>query len=363
MGQAVADGLRIIGENATRLWGMTSAERIRRIAEAHGKRGPALPPDRVIVADARFAFDPQWYAFVAAHEGTVLTLGGETVLANLPADGETGNAQRLAYEDGHTLYNHSLRKRERPFLDRLEPGTVARLERQSYYAAYKGVTDLLTKYLWPEAALQLTRLAARLRLTPNMVTAVGIALCIAATLLFWEGHYWWGMAAGFIFMVLDTVDGKLARCTLTSSSLGNVLDHGIDLVHPPFWWWAWAHGLSTWGLAYSPGHMALVIGTIVGGYVVQRLIEGAFIKLFGMHIHVWERTDSRFRLITARRNPNMVILFFSLLAQRPDIGLDLVALWTVLSCVFHAVRLLQAMARHRRKGPLQSWLAAGEAQA
>ena len=48
------------------------------------------------------------------------------------------------------------------------------------------------------------------------------------------------MAAGLVFMVLDTVDGKLARCTITSSGWGNVFDHGVDLIHPPFWWWAWA---------------------------------------------------------------------------------------------------------------------------
>ena len=67
----------------------------------------------------------------------------------------------------------------------------------------------------------------------------------------------------------------------------------------------------------------LVIGTMLFGYVAQRLIEGAFIVRFGMHIHVWERFDSWFRLITARRNPNMVILFFATLVGRPDTGLVL----------------------------------------
>ena len=46
----------------------------------------------------------------------------------------------------------------------------------------------------------------------------------------------------------------------------------------------------------------------------------------GMHIHVWRPIDSKFRLITARRNPNMVILVGALLFGRPDVGLELVAL-------------------------------------
>jgi hypothetical protein len=97
---------------------------------------------------------------------------------------------------------------------------------------------------------------------------------------------------------------------------------------------------------------------IVGGYVVQRIIEGDFMRRFGqMHIHVWEKIDSDFRLITARRNPNMVILFVATLAQRPDIGLIAVAVWTVLSCLFHAVRLAQAVGRKARGEEIKSWLA------
>jgi phosphatidylglycerophosphate synthase len=193
-------------------------------------------------------------------------------------------------------------------------------------------------------------------MTPNMVTAIGAAFNLAAMYAFYQGEYWIGMALGLAFMVLDTVDGKLARCTITSSKWGEVFDHGIDLVHPPFWWWAWAAGLGHWGLAYSPGTFATVLAVIVIGYVVQRLIEGGFLRRFGMHIHVWEKFDSRFRLITARRNPNMVILFVATLFGRPDTGLLLVAWWTAISCAIHAVRWVEAELAHRRGRPIVSWL-------
>ena len=175
------------------------------------------------------------------------------------------------------------------------------------------------------------------------VTAVGAILCVLAFYLFWIGNYWLGVASGFVFMVLDTVDGKLARCTGASSKWGNVFDHGIDLIHPPFWWWAWAHGLAAYGRPLEPIDATMVLWAIVGGYVLQRLIEGVFMRRFGgMHIHVWQRIDSQFRLITARRNPNMVILVAALLFARPDVGLELVAAWTMVSLIFHAVRLAQA---------------------
>jgi hypothetical protein len=103
----------------------------------------------------------------------------------------------------------------------------------------------------------------------------------------------------------------------------------------------------------------MVLWIIVGGYIAQRIIEGIFIKRFdGMHIHVWRPIDSKFRLITARRNPNMVILIGSLLFGRPDLGLEFVAWWTLVSLIFHAVRLAQASEQAARGRRIVSWLEA-----
>jgi len=101
----------------------------------------------------------------------------------------------------------------------------------------------------------------------------------------------------------------------------------------------------------------MLLAAIVIGYVAQRVIEGLFIARFKMHIHVWRKIDSQFRLITARRNPNMVILVAALLAGRPDVGLELVALWTIVSLIFHIVRLAQAEMQSWRGQPVVSWLA------
>ena len=132
-------------------------------------------------------------------------------------------------------------------------------------------------------------------------------------------------------MVLDTVDGKLARCTGASSKWGNVFDHGIDLIHPPFWWWAWVHGLAAYGRPLEPVYCDDgAVGDRRRLCRPARSSKGIFMQRFGgMHIHVWQPIDSQFRLITARRNPNMVILVAALLFGRPDIGLELVAWWTI----------------------------------
>jgi phosphatidylglycerophosphate synthase len=337
------------------------------IGDAPESDGPALLVNRA------FVFDPAWLRVLARRPGTALTLAGKPAIchcrtaaeraeaaAAMQADGPLPADTTLSlmpHEQGNGQVNEELRKREQPFLMPLEPGTVRAAERASYFGAYKGVTDVLTKYLWPEWALVLTRLAAQFGISPNAVTTAGAFFCVAATILFWYGHYWVGMAAGLVFMVLDTVDGKLARCTITSSAWGNVFDHGVDLIHPPFWWYAWGVGLTAYGRPIGQDQFDLLMVLIIGGYVAQRLIEGAFMRFFGMHIHVWQKADSDFRLITARRNPNMVILFASMLFARPDLGLIAVAWWTILSLLFHLVRLLQAMLVRARGGEIRSWLA------
>jgi phosphatidylglycerophosphate synthase len=360
-----------VGSNPVRLFGLAADERARRLARNAGfDVDTAMAGRASILANMGFAWDPAWLKVIGARPGTLLTLKGTPVLAhvdvghaNAPVEqamlGQGGSLEGLEPVDAETaeVSYDELRKRDRPFVLPLRADTAERVERAAYDASYKGVTDVLTLYLWRKPAFHLTRWAAELGFTPNAITGIGAVLCLLAFFYFWFGQYWLGIAAGFIFMVLDTVDGKLARCTGASSKWGEVFDHGIDLIHPPFWWWAWAHGLAAYGRPLEPVYETMLLAAIVIGYVAQRVIEGMFIARFKMHIHVWQPIDSRFRLITARRNPNMVILFAALLLRRPDVGLELLGLWTILSLIFHIVRLAQAEMRSWRGEPVVSWLA------
>lgn len=362
-----------IGDNPARPFGTPAHERACRLATNAGFEcvDAAQPRRAALLASMAYAWDPAWLKVLAGQSRTVMTLDGKPVMANVPADGDAA-AVASALESGADIAGYhalpaetaelsyaALRKRERPFVLPLDRDNPEPVERASYDAAYKGVTDALTLYLWRKPAFYLTRWAARAGLSPNMITTVGAILCVLAFYLFWRGEYWLGILSGFIFMVLDTVDGKLARCTGASSKWGNAFDHGIDLVHPPFWWWAWLHGLAAYGRAIDPFYATMVLWIILGGYVAQRVIEGVSIKRFdGMEIHVWRPLDSKFRLVTARRNPNMVILAVALLFRRPDIGLELVAWWTLISLIFHAVRLAQMTELKARGRKVVSWLEA-----
>ncbi|MEY2921322.1 MAG: hypothetical protein RL261_2627 [Pseudomonadota bacterium] len=357
----------VVGHSPLRIWGLPSEIRLQRQLKKAGADGDAAQAQRLVLLRADWVYDDALVRGLAgAPDDVALVTQDGAVVATSMAAPATGAAALLAEHrapdtarkvtpaqlaDG---YNDALRKREPPYLMPLAQGDLPAIEQRIFAGAYKGVTDLVTLYAWPRPALWVTRQCANVGITPNQVTSVSLLLVFAAMALFWTGHYGWGLVAAWVMTFLDTVDGKLARVTLRSSPFGNVYDHSIDLIHPPFWWWAWIVGLPAAG--FSLPQASAVLAVIVGGYVLQRVEEGIFLGCFKMDMHIWQRFDSRLRLITARRNPNLLLLSASLLAGRPDLGILAVAIWTALCLVIHALRIVQA-ALARRHGPLRSWLA------
>ncbi|HWA50716.1 MAG TPA: CDP-alcohol phosphatidyltransferase family protein [Dongiaceae bacterium] len=289
---------------------------------------------------------------VAVHAGHTHARAGVEVISGQRNAEEADFAFQSASELAST-YSKALRKRARPILVHAGAGQAA-IEKLLFGGSYKGVTDLVTKYVWPLPALLVTRLCARHGITPNMVTWVSLGCVILATALFWHGWFVWGLVAAWGMCFLDTVDGKLARCTLTSTKLGDVFDHGIDLLHPPFWYYAWFAGLG----AVIAAPLSWALWVVILGYVAGRLQEGLFIWRFGIEIHTWRPVDSWFRLITARRNPNLLILTVAALLKAPDTGLELIAWWTIVSFIFHCVRIAQAFYARMAGRPPRSWLQA-----
>ncbi|MEM8948762.1 MAG: CDP-alcohol phosphatidyltransferase family protein, partial [Pseudomonadota bacterium] len=378
----------MVGTSDIPIWGLTTTERLQRTMKIMGveavlKDGEQLPETGTIVLiRADYALEDRLVGSLIEHgPGAILALDSEDggdrtpVAAHVEASDAAAvqailrqpslnddqalpvNVQAKGVLDIGSSYNRKLRKREVPYALKLTPDSIAPIENRIFAGAYKGITDFVTKYFWPLPARWVTRQAVKLGLSPNMVTMASLVLVFVTLWLFMQGYFLSGLAVGFVMVFLDTVDGKLARVTLTSSKWGNVFDHGIDLIHPPFWWWAWWYGLYQTmpeAAAATPLlDVALLIVTV--GYVVGRLEEGLFIKAFGIQMHTWRPVDSFFRLITARRNPNISILLVATLFGAPIMGFLLMALWTVLSLLFHAVRITQGFLLKDEKG-LRSYL-------
>ena len=365
-----AGGIAGTGAEPRLFWGMTARERLER---ALARAGADTAETGLLLIRDDFIFDEMLIPALLRQPGLVLVGdGGEPVAAHLSdADQAASVGAALASGSDKTIppelrrvdsgglastYNKTLRRRAPPYLMRVDSMVPVAIERRMFNGAYKGVTDFVTKRVWPWPAFHVTRFCARFGISPNVVTAVSLVLVLLAMALFWQGAFALGLACAWGMCFLDTVDGKLARVTLRSTPFGNVFDHGIDLIHPPFWYWAWYHGLvaANYGIADSLLNLSLLV--VIVGYVAGRLQEGLFTWLHGIEIHIWRPVDSWFREITARRNPNLFILTAAVILGSPREGFVMVAIWTLVSFVFHTVRILQASFTKAMGRPPVSWL-------
>ncbi|MEM7217759.1 MAG: CDP-alcohol phosphatidyltransferase family protein [Pseudomonadota bacterium] len=370
--------MHVLGDSEIRLWGLDATTRLQR------QLGPITqlrwlnnlnevgPNDSVLLVRGDYLFEARTLnALIDAGRG-VLRCAADEGLAAALVDGAAVPSAMNALESGDpgdfavieqadaATFDGQLRKAEPPILEPISAARRDALEAKLYGNAYKGVTDLVTKWWWPRPAKIVVGWCAAAGITPNAVTLTGLVLMLFACWAFWTGHYAAGLIAGWIMTFLDTVDGKLARVTIQSSRIGHVLDHGMDIVHPPFWYLFWGLSLAATMPASAPWFgwsVATWCWLIFGGYVAGRLIEGAFHALGDCSLFAWQPFDAYNRLITARRNPCMIILTLCWAVGRPDWGFYLVALWTLISSGVILVRLAQAAVERLRSGPVQSWLA------
>ncbi len=386
--------VHVFDETSVQLWGLSSSQRIRGELEWElstlKRKLPGLDPNRsiefvddlqqlpadadVVLFRGDYLYDVRVITSLVAAADTLLEAGGDDNRVPVAAHTTAAAAVRvmeyirgsrqeppvvlnIATPDTLVPQTHiRLKKAHAAFVLLVNEENSRALEQHLFKTAYKGITDLVTKWVWPAPARWATRLCVRLRLLPNHVTALSWVLAIVAGVLFYQGEFVAGLLSGWLMTFLDTVDGKLARVTVTSSPLGNYFDHILDLLHPPFWYLAWGLGLTSFAPAFLSVDLNTVITLVFAGYIAGRVVEGIFSRMARFGIYSWRPVDSFNRLITARRNPCLVIFTISLLPGRPDLGLEAVALWTLASTLFLLLRLAMGIFSRVTSGPLQSWL-------
>lgn len=373
--------LCFVGTCHLKLWGMTPAERTRKLFQKQGITEIIDVSDlknvksSVILVRADAILDVPLTPAIIDNVGLLLLTNGENaghpVLAHAKPKHASKAADILLGKQEHAAraglvplspgklelgYWKKLRKRETPYALLVNFETKSATEWRMFMGTYKGATDFVTKHLWPWPAFFVTRFIAPLHITPNMVTTLSAVFVVLAFFLFLNGSWGLGLLCAWIMTFLDTVDGKLARVTLSSSKWGDIFDHGIDLIHPPFWYAAWGFGLAHSTTPVSDQTLWTCLGIIFAGYIIQRLMEGVSIKFFKLEIHIWRPIDTFFRQITARRNPNMVLMSIAAVFMRPDLGLIAIAVWTLACLILHGLQLVQGYFAFRKHGKLSSWL-------
>jgi len=371
--------VHLVGNCNVRLWELTSRERFRRTLGKFPKArlcGPdeSLPGEgSVLLLREDYLYDNRVLQGLLDTQGVVLQdpRDGTVIAAHVSAEDLAGtpqlegpaieNLRPVRPETVASGLQKQLRKFDPPWVARISEANREHLEKSLFNGAYKGVTDFITRGVWPVPARWVTGWCVRLGLSPNQVTAASYVLAFLAGYWFWQGQFGLGLIAGWIMTFLDTVDGKLARVTVTSTRFGNIFDHALDLVHPPFWYLAWGMGLAaTWTSDIS---LATVSWIIFIGYIAGRLCEVAFKFAAPFSLFIWRPFDSLNRLVTARRNPNLLLLTLAWWAGANEGGLLLVAAWTVVSTLVLGARVLWGVVLRRRGVKLQPWLSQIDLQA
>lgn len=282
---------------------------------------------------------------------------GEALLAFGPISAEheltqafdaPNTATMKSYTVGQSsFFARKLRRREPITVYDLRSEKNRKVEKAMFDLSYKGITDCVTKYVFPIPTWHAVQLLSRLKITPNMVTIIGIILCVLAAVWFYQGLVLWALLAGWIMTFLDTVDGKLARVTATSSKIGNILDHGTDLIHPPFWWVCIGMGILKYGPNVSVLNILWATTALVLTYFIGRFGEEFFKRSFGFNAYMWRPFDKYLRLFIARRNTILVILTLGFVTGFYAVSFYIAAAWSVLTISIQLARL--AFARHKAK--------------
>ena len=357
----------LVGRPTAKLWGLNVLEWQERAFKKFNLSLSQKDQEATHFLDAHFILSNNLLKAFAKSENTALIVeghivgvsGGRKDMLGQPSSG--AESLRVVRPDQLvSSYDSALRKMEAPYALDIRTTSPDVVMKKQFAGSYKGITDFVTKFIWPVPAFHVTRFCANLRITPNMVTTLSLVLTVAAFYAFLQGQWMLGFVTGWLMTFLDTVDGKLARTTMTFSKWGNVYDHGIDLIHPPFWYWAWFVGLGgvfIWP-SFTSDPMTFALIAIFIGYVVDRIIEGIFIAQHGFHIHVWRPVNSALRFIIARRNPNMFIFMIGIILTIvwPDAGrwsFYAIALWTWVCITFN---FMVVGVGSFKRGRIQSWM-------
>jgi phosphatidylglycerophosphate synthase len=286
--------------------------------------------------------------------GTDVIAGAEDVSAFTRSLVQAGRVQPLP-EEAFTGFVRRLRRTLPYYVFRID--SVARgqkIERFLFWSNYKGSTDIFTRYVYPPLVWILVRPLARWRIHPNWVTLVSIVFALAAVPLWATGHFVSGFILAYAMSVLDSVDGKLARLTFTDSNLGNLLDHGLDMIHPPLWYGAWAYGLgiAAEGWDSTLGHTAIAI---IVCYALDRAVLKIYPNIFGRAFHTHSRMDGIVRSFIARRNISLPIFTLGWLFGLGRPAFYLIVAWQAATLAYHAGRTFWILAieraQHKHRAP------------
>jgi phosphatidylglycerophosphate synthase len=233
-------------------------------------------------------------------------------------------------------YIPELRQTATPYLIKLQhKASIRAIENEMYEKTFKGVIDFIATYGYRIPVRGLVRLLAPTRITPNHITAISVICSFAPIPLFAMGWLGTGLAVAFIFVIADSLDGKLARLTIRTSKVADKVDHFTSPLFEVCYFLAWGWYFSGGDFSTLPGKAAFLLSCFFG---LDRIVTSVFGFKFGRSLLDYKGWDARFHLIAARRNINLFIMTIGFVFQKPIIALYVITIWMFITMLWHIYR-------------------------
>ena len=240
--------------------------------------------------------------------------------------------------DDLDAYVPALRLTMPPFMVRLvDPAQLPQVDRLMYRRAFKGVIDAVALYGYYHLVRWVTRQLSRTTLTPDLFTVLSILGIWGAIPCFATGHLAGGVLLAWGGVLLDSVDGKLARLTLHLSDTMGSIEHITAMPGLGLWFVALGWHL-TGGDLLSASPAALTCWGMVVCFLADKVVTGGFRSLTGRELFDYRPIDAAFHLVAARRNIHLLILTIGLLVGAVGTSFAVVTGWMAATLFLHLIR-------------------------
>ncbi len=214
---------------------------------------------------------------------------------------------------------------------------VRQIDHLMYRRTFKGAIDAVARYGYYHLVRWITRQLARGESTPNFYTLLSVFCVWAASPLLAVGFVGEGLLVAWAGVILDSVDGKLARLRLHLSDSMGAFEHIAAMPGLALWFLALGWHLSAGALVVlSP--LALATWLLLAAFLLDKAISGLFKKTIGRELFDYRPIDALFHLVAARRNIALLMLSAGALLGYLEHSFYALVLWMAATLLFHLLR-------------------------
>lgn len=206
-----------------------------------------------------------------------------------------------------------------------------------YRRTFKGAIDAVARYGYYHLVRWITRQLARGDWTPNFFTLLSVLCVWAASPLLATGNIGVGLLVAWAGVILDSVDGKLARLRLHLSDAMGTFEHLQAMPGLGLWFVAVGWHLSA-GELLVLNPPAIATGVLLLAFLIDKATSGWFKAHMGREIFDYSRIDALFHLLAARRNIALLLLSVGGVLGHLVLSFYALACWMVFTLAFHLVR-------------------------